>query len=37
MRQLLIESVLLTMTGAVIGVLLAYGAVHWIATAMPYY
>jgi len=37
MRQLLIESGLLAMTGAVIGVLLAYGAVHWIATALPYY
>lgn len=37
MRQLLTESVLLSLTGTVIGVLLAYGAVHWIATAMPYY
>jgi len=37
MHQLLVESMLLSLTGAVIGVLLAYGAVHWIATAMPYY
>ena len=37
MRQLLTESVLLSLTGAVIGVGLAFGAVRWIATAMPYY
>jgi predicted permease len=29
--------VLLSLTGAVIGVLLAFGAVKWIAAAMPYY
>ena len=37
MRQLLTESVLLSLTGAVLGVLFAYGAVKWIAVAMPYY
>jgi putative ABC transport system permease protein len=37
MRQLLTESVLLSLVGAVIGVGLAYGAVKWIAAAMPYY
>ena len=37
MRQLLTESVLLSLAGAVIGILLAYGAVKWIADALPYY
>ena len=37
MRQLLTESVLLSLTGAVVGIGLAYGAVKWITTAMPYY
>src|SRR5271165_3076081 len=37
MRQLLTESVLLSLAGALIGVGLAYGAVKWIATALPYY
>ena len=37
MRQLLTESVVLSVAGAVIGVGLAYGAVKWIAAAMPYY
>ncbi len=37
MRQLLTESVLLSLTGAVIGVLLAFGAVKWIAEALPFY
>jgi predicted permease len=37
MRQLLTESVLLSLVGAVVGVGLAYGAVKWIAAALPYY
>jgi predicted permease len=37
MRQLLTESVSLSLAGAAIGVALAYGAVKWIALAMPYY
>ncbi len=37
MRQLLTESVLLSLTGAAIGIMLAFGAVKWIAAAMPYY
>jgi predicted permease len=36
-RQLLTESVLLSMTGATVGVLLAFGAVKWIAAALPFY
>jgi predicted permease len=36
-RQMLTESVMLSLVGAVIGVLLAFGAVKWIAAAMPYY
>jgi predicted permease len=37
MRQLLTESVLLSLTGAAIGVLFAFGAVRWIAQALPFY
>lgn len=37
MRQMLTESLLLSVIGAVIGVGLAFGAVKWIAAAMPYY
>jgi len=37
MRQLLTESVLLSLVGALIGIGLAYGAVKWIAAALPYY
>ena len=37
MRQLLTESVLLSLLGALIGIGLAYGAVKWIASALPYY
>ncbi len=37
MRQLLTEAVLLSLVGAVVGVILAYGAVKWIAEALPYY
>jgi predicted permease len=37
MRQLLTEAVLLSLLGAAIGVMLAYGAVKWIAEALPYY
>jgi predicted permease len=37
MRQLLTESVMLALTGAVIGVGLAFGAVKWIADALPFY
>jgi predicted permease len=37
MRQLLTESVLLSLVGTVVGVGLAYGAVKWIAAALPYY
>jgi predicted permease len=37
MRQLLTESVMLSLSGAVIGVLLAFGAVKWIAAALPFY
>jgi putative ABC transport system permease protein len=37
MRQLLTESVLLSLAGAVIGILLAYGAVKWISGAVPFY
>ena len=36
-RQMLTESVMLSLAGAAIGVLLAYGAVKWIAAALPYY
>jgi predicted permease len=37
MRQLLTESVLLSLVGAVVGVGLAFAAVKWIAAALPYY
>jgi len=37
MRQMLTESVLLSLIGAAIGIGLAFGAVKWIATALPYY
>jgi len=37
MRQLLTESVLLSLTGAAIGILLAFGAVKWIADSLPFY
>ncbi|HVP53822.1 MAG TPA: ABC transporter permease [Candidatus Eisenbacteria bacterium] len=37
MRQLLTESVLLSLVGAGFGILLAYGAVKWIAAALPFY
>jgi predicted permease len=37
MRQLLTESVTLSLAGAVIGVLLAFAAVKWIAAALPFY
>jgi len=37
MRQLLTESMLLSLAGAAIGVLLAFGAVKWIADALPFY
>ena len=36
-RQMLTESVMLSLAGAAVGVLLAYGAVKWIAAALPYY
>ena len=36
-RQMLTESVMLSLAGAVIGILLAFGAVKWIAAALPYY
>ena len=36
-RQMLTESVMLSLAGAAIGVLLAFGAVKWIAAALPYY
>ena len=37
MRQLLTESVLLSLTGAAVGVLMAFSAVKWIAGALPFY
>jgi predicted permease len=37
MRQMLTESVLLSLVGAIIGIGLAFGAVKWIADALPYY
>jgi predicted permease len=37
MRQMLTESVLLSLVGATIGIGLAFGAVKWIANALPYY
>ena len=37
MRQLLTESVMLSLAGAAIGVLLAFGAVKWIADSLPFY
>jgi len=37
MRQLLTESVLLSLTGAAVGVLMAFSAVKWIADALPFY
>jgi len=37
MQQLLTESVLLSLVGAIIGIGLAYAVVKWIAAALPYY